>query len=169
MIYFYGGAFNPMTVTHKEIIFNLMKKMSKEDRLIIAITTHDYKKYQFPFKLREHIVIKNLLDIPITDKKVKVIEQTERTWKFLNSLTKEKITIVLGEDEYKDLKAGLWHNSTDILNTYEFIIIPRTNNISSSIAREIINSNINNPDILHYITETSLKILKSNDLTNNNI
>lgn len=161
MIYFYGGAFNPMTIAHQEIITNLIKNMAKDDRLVIAITTHDYKTYQFSYKIRNKIVEKNLLKIPIIDKKVKIVEQSERTWKFLQSMTMEPITIVLGEDEYNDLKNGYWHNSQDILNTYKFIVIPRTNNISSTIVREMINSNINNPDILNYITPTTLEYLKT--------
>jgi nicotinic acid mononucleotide adenylyltransferase len=161
MIYFYGGAFNPMTVTHQEIIADLIANMTDKDRLIIAITTHDYKTYQFSYEVRKEIITKNLVRIPVENKKIRIIEQNERTWKFLQSMTMEQITIVLGEDEYKDLEKGYWHNSQDLLNTYKFKIIPRTNNISATAARDIINTNINDPDILKYITPTTLEYIKS--------
>lgn len=161
MIYFYGGAFNPLTKAHLNIISDILKKMTKDDRFIIAITTHDYKRYQFSYDIRKKIIVENLKLFDLKDKNVKIINQTERTWKFLNSLTKEKITIVLGEDEFNDLKKGLWHYSQDILNTYEFIVYSRTDNISSSIVREMLNENINNSDILNYISLTTLEILKN--------
>lgn len=160
MIYFYGGAFNPMTRAHLEIISNIMEKMTNEDRFIIGITTHSYKEYQFSYKIRKDIITRNLLNIPIIGKRIKIVNQTERTWKFLNSLTKEPITIILGEDEYQDLNKGIWHYSKELLDTYKFIVIPRTNNISSTIAREIINSNINDPILLDYITPITLNYLK---------
>ena len=69
MIYFYGGAFNPMTVTHQEIITDLITNMTVKDRLVIAITTHDYKTYQFPYDVRKNIITKNLLRIPSEGKK----------------------------------------------------------------------------------------------------
>ena len=76
-------------------------------------------------------------------------------------MTMEPLTIVVGEDEYKDLKNGYWHNSEDLLKTYQFKVIPRTNDISASAARDIINTNINDPDILKYITPTTLEYIKS--------
>lgn len=161
MIYFYGGAFNPLTKAHLNIISDILNKMVKDDRFIIAITTHDYKRYQFSYDIRKKIIEENLRDFDLKDKNVKIINQTERTWKFLNSLTKEKITIILGEDEYNDLKKGLWHYSQEILNTYEFIIYPRIDNISSSMVREMINTDIRNSEILNYISLTTLEILKN--------
>lgn len=160
MIYFYGGAFNPMTKAHLEIISNILERMQIEDRLVIAITTHDYKKYQFSYDIRKDIITKNLLNIPIVGKRIKLVNQSERTWKFLNSLTREQVTIVLGEDEYTDLQKGLWHYSKELLDKYKFLVIPRTNNISASIVREMINSNINDNRLLDYITPITLQYLK---------
>mgnify|MGYP003305621535 CR=1 FL=1 len=73
MIYFYGGAFNPMTVTHQEIIADLIANMTDKDRLVIAITTHDYKTYQFPYEVRKEIITKNLARIPAENKKIRMI------------------------------------------------------------------------------------------------
>ena len=60
MVYFYGGAFNPMTKAHQSIIFNIINKMTKDDRFLIAITTHDYKTYQFSYDIRKKIIEENL-------------------------------------------------------------------------------------------------------------
>ena len=95
----------------------------------------------------------------------KVIKQTERTWKFLQEKLKltNNVTIVVGEDEWNDLKAGKWHYSNELLNTYNFKVIPRTNNISSSKVREII-KNFN--ELTNYITKETYEILKRGNYLN---
>ena len=108
-IYFYGGAFNPMTLSHLKIIKNIFQEMSKDDLLVIGITDHDYKTFEFDYSLRFSIVFENLN--AIKDKKnFKILKQNQRTWKFLNDNFKnDRIKLVIGQDEYEDLKAGKWH------------------------------------------------------------
>lgn len=161
MIYFYGGAFNPMTKAHLEIIKNILNNMKDEDSFILAITNHDYKTYSYDYDTRLNIVFKNLESIGFDytlGGRYKVIKQTERTWKFLQEKLKltNNITIVVGEDEWNDLTAGKWHYSKELLNTYNFKVIPRTNNISSSKVREII-KNFN--ELKNYITKETYDIL----------
>jgi nicotinic acid mononucleotide adenylyltransferase len=47
--YFYGGAFNPMTISHMKIIQSVLSEMDKDDLLIVGITDHDYKSFQFNY------------------------------------------------------------------------------------------------------------------------
>ena len=68
--------------------------------------------------------------------------------------------MVIGEDEWKDLKAGKWHYSNDILNTYNILTIPRTDDVSSSKVRELLKENVGKDELLKYITETTYNILK---------
>lgn len=159
MVYFYGGAFCPMTLAHLNIIDGIVNDMNEKDLLIIGITDHDYKKFQYSFKLRKEIVEKNL--VKYAGKKIKLVKQTERTWKFLHNLGYSEYTLVVGEDEYNDLKAGKWHYSNEILNTYRIKVIPRGDKISATAAREIINRDINDIKLLEYISEITLKILKN--------
>ena len=118
MIYFYGGAFNPMTKAHLEIIKSILDNMKDEDSFILAITDHDYKTYSYDYDTRLNIVFKNLENIGFDytlGGRYKVIKQTERTWKFLQEKLKltNNVTIVVGEDEIaknkfklKDMKTG---------------------------------------------------------------
>lgn len=168
MIYFYGGAFNPMTKAHLEIIKNILDNMKDEDSFILAITDHDYKTYSYDYNTRLKIVLKNFKNIGFDytlGGRYKVIKQTERTWKFLQEKLKltNNVTIVVGEDEWNDLKAGKWHYSNELLNTYNFKVIPRTNNISSSKVREII-KNFN--ELKNYITKETYEILKRGNYIN---
>lgn len=168
MIYFYGGAFNPITKAHLEIIKNILDNMKDEDSFILAIADHDYKTYSYDYDTRLNIVFKNLENIGFDytlGGRYKVIKQTERTWKFLQEKLKltNNVTIVVGEDEWNDLKAGKWHYSKELLNTYNFKVIPRTNNISSSKVREII-KNFN--ELKNYITKETYDILKRGNYIN---
>ena len=104
--YFYGGAFNPMTNSHMKIIQSVLSEMDKDDLLIVGITDHDYKSFQFNYELREKIVFENCLKYcNYPNKRVKIIKQDKRTWRFLNELGYKNYVLVIGEDEYIDLKA----------------------------------------------------------------
>ena len=122
--YFYGGAFNPMTNSHMKIIQSVLSEMDKDDLLIVGITDHDYKSFQFNYELREKIVFENCLTYcNYPNKRVKIIKQDKRTWRFLNELGYKNYVLVIGEDEYIDLKDGKWHHSEDILNSFEIKVI----------------------------------------------
>ena len=92
--------------------------------------------------------------------KIEIIKQDQRTWKFFQTLPYKQITMVIGEDEWKDLKAGKWHYSNDILNTYNILTIPRTDDVSSSKVRELLKKNVDKNELLKYITKTTYNILK---------
>lgn len=163
--YFYGGAFNPMTLAHLEIIKDIIQNMNLQDILIIGITDHSYKQFKYDYDLRYKIVYYNVLKYinpPIN--KIKIVKQDKRTWNFLNQDDMKKyfpITLVLGEDEYNDLKDNKWHYSKDILNTYSIKIIPRTNNISSTKVRELFDNNASYNELKNYITEETYEIIKN--------
>lgn len=165
MIYFYGGAFNPITKAHIDIIKNILDNMKDEDSMIIAITDHDYKNYDYDYNTRLHIVLKNLKYAGFNDTlggRVKLIKQDRRTWKFLNEVLniKNNLTLVIGEDEWNDLKNYKWHYSKDILNLYKIKVIPRTNDISSSKVRELLQNKASFDELQKYITKETYNILK---------
>ena len=157
MIYFYGGAFNPMTISHLKIIKYIINLLKDDDKLIIGITSHDYKIYEFDYETRKRIVEENIKEF---FNKIEIIKQDQRTWKFFQTLPYKQITMVIGEDEWNDLKAGKWHYSNDILNTYNILTIPRTDDVSSSKVRELLKENTNKDELLKYITEITYNILK---------
>lgn len=163
MIYFYGGAFNPLTNTHLTIIKNIISILKTDDILVIGITDHNYKIFEFPYTTRFSILYENLIEFT-TNKNIKIIKQDERTWKFLNKhFPNENITLVLGEDEYIDLLNEKWHFSKDILNTYNIKVIPRTDGISATKVRELLKNNASNEELLKYVSNITLKIIKEEE------
>ena len=157
--YFYGGAFNPMTKSHLKIIQTILEKMSNDDLLIIGITDHDYKQFKYDYSLREKIVQKNCLSYcNHTYKRIKLVKQNKRTWKFLNELGYNNYVLVIGEDEYKDLKDGKWYYSDLILENFEIFVIPRTDGVSSSKVRELFENKMF-LTAMKYLTPTTIKLL----------
>ena len=157
--YFYGGAFNPMTISHMKIIQSVLLEMDKDDLLIVGITDHDYKSFQFNYELREKIVFENCLkycNYPY--KRVKIIKQDKRTWRFLNELGYKNYVLVVGEDEYIDLKDGKWHHSEDNLNSCEIKVIQRNDGVSASKVRELFKNKMF-LTAMKYLTPVTIKLL----------
>lgn len=158
--YFYGGAFNPLTNSHMKIIKEILNEMNNDDLLILGITDHDYKKFEYDYDLRLTILKKNLLSYcNHSYKSIKLVKQDERTWKFLNSLGYKNYVLVIGEDEYIDLKDGKWHYSDDILHNFEIKVIPRNDGISSTRVRDLLKNNSNYDELKEYISDITYKIL----------
>lgn len=159
--YFYGGAFNPMTLTHINIIKSIIQEMNNTNKLIIGITEHEYKTFEFNYDLRYKIVFDNLIDI-CSNIKFQIIKQDERTWKFLNKhFPNENITLVMGQDEFDDLNNGKWHYHKNILNTYNIKVIPRTDGISATKVRELLYNNATNEELLKFISKITLNHIKN--------
>jgi nicotinic acid mononucleotide adenylyltransferase len=160
--YFYGGAFNPLTNSHIEIINTILNEMNNDDLLIIGITDHDYKTFQFSYDIRYFIVKQNCLTYcnhPY--KRIKLIKQDKRTWQFLNELMYKNYVLVIGEDEYIDLKNGKWFYSKEILDNFELKVIPRNNGISSTKVRELLKNNATFEELKEYISDITYQILKT--------
>ena len=127
--------------------------------LIIGITDHDYKQFKYDYSLREKIVQKNCLSYcnhPY--KRIKLVKQDKRTWKFLNELGYNNYVLVIGEDEYKDLKDGKWYYSDLILANFDIFVIPRTDGVSSSKVRELFENKMF-LTATRYLTPTTIKLL----------
>jgi nicotinate-nucleotide adenylyltransferase len=176
-IYFYGGAFNPLTITHQRIIDELVDELNlnscfdKNDILHIGVTYHDYKEYEFDKDIRLKMV-KSYMDSKYLDKfGWQVCFQDCRTWEYLHKVYSENaqklITIIMGEDEYADLKAGKWHYSEDILNTYQIKVIPRNDGISSTKVRQLLKEK-NFEEAKKYIDKNTYIILKKEGFINDN-
>ena len=155
-----------MTLAHLEIINIILKQMNTDDLLYIGITEHDYKRFDYDYDLRKDVITKNLLSHSIPEKHIKLVKQDKRTWNFLherfNEQQQKNIVLILGEDEYNDLLNNVWHYSSDILNTYQIKVIPRTNNISATKVRELIKQHADWNILKQYITkETYDKVINT--------
>lgn len=145
MIYYYGSAFNPMTLAHQNIIKDLAKTFTNfNDILIIGVSTHEYKEYSYDAVTRYYMAYNFMSKNYNITFRWKVYYQFARTWEFFHKVFSEEeqkdICLIIGQDEYDSLKAGEWEHSEDILNTYQIKVIPRTDNISSSAVRELFNT-----------------------------
>lgn len=157
--YFFGTAAAPFTRAHQKIVEDILAE-SPLNVVYVAITDHDYKEIVMPFRLRQGIVEANLADY-IMKGRVRLLRQNERTYKFLSSLHDWMDYIVVGEDEWKDLKAGRWHHSIELLHCWEWKVVPRLENaISSTKVRELLKAGASYEELKDYITEKTYSILQ---------
>ncbi len=170
---FYGGAFDPLTKSHEDIIKMLHGLFGR--RLVVGVTDHDYKKSWKPIEWRKGVVEQFCVDhfsYPCGQNAweecdVEVVVQNDRTYKFLKAHPKLDIgTIVIGKDELDDLVvAGKWHYSKELLDTYNFFVIPRTDGVSSSAVRNLIKEGKTDKEtLLQYISaQTYLQLFPNKE------
>ena len=169
MIGLFIGSFNPPTKAHLDICLLLKEKFDK----IIFVPVNSNNKHLIP--IRDRI---NMLKFYTKKYSFLKIDDIMTNYSYLNYriidiLNKKynKITIIIGSDLLK--KIYLFDNYKYLLDTYSFIVIKRdndnikkiikekyqdyankfigidyVNNISSSIAREIIKNKDYNKDII---------------------
>ena len=182
---YYGGAFDPITLSHEAIIADLHDLFG--DKLVVGVTEHDYKHSWKPLAWRkavvENVCCEYHIDIPCpcevdgetyfeseTIETVKVVEQKERTYKFLSSHPELGIgTIVMGKDEWDDLNAGKWHYSDRLLEEYKFLVVPRpkTNIVSSTLVRRLIAEGADRETLRNYISDMVYRCIAYNELDDN--
>ena len=182
---YYGGAFDPITLSHEAIIEHLYDMFG--DKLVVGVTEHDYKKSWKPLAWRKTVVqnvcCKYQIDIAnpcevdgktyyeseIIDT-IKVVEQKERTYKFLSSHPELGIgTIVVGKDELDDLLAGKWYYADKLIDEYKFYVIPRpkTNIVSSTMVRKLISEGADRETLRNYISDAVYRCIAYNELDDN--
>ncbi len=130
MILVYGGAFNPPTKAHQEIVIELYRTF-KPSKIIIAPVglSYDHKNNLIPFEHRYQmlaLMIKNFdFDVEIT----RIEEQGPflGTYHLLSELSKkyDDPYFVVGTDHLATLST--WKNHDALLKNYGFIVILRKN------------------------------------------
>lgn len=191
MKYFYGGAFDPITVAHINIMKAIHKQLRADDEMIVAISNNDEKNYHGTLDERFNIVHDTLVEKFKTNTPV-LMKQDKRTLAFLTenfSGQANEITICMGEDEWKALLAGKWVNSELLLKYYQFLVVGRQNSevdtksyrakviniqdcqeVSSSKVREILykNPNTHYEAVSQYITHQTFRSIKENRMYKQN-
>jgi len=158
--YFYGLAANPLTLAHQKIVKDLLDE-SSDAKVYLAITDHEYKDIEIPFDVRKKTVEENFKD-EIKAGRVVVLKQDERTYRFLSSLWSWMDYIVIGTDEWDDLKAGKWEFSTELMNTWKFKIFTRKPGaISSTEARKHLQEGASYEEVSGLISQTTYDLLAS--------
>lgn len=130
MIYIYGGAFDPVTKAHLEIVKMLNKHLADNDRIIVSVTNNNEKNYTLPYEARVELLRYTLRQIIKLDQPLpEIVEQRSRMYVFLKTTFKkadiDNITIIVGEDEWKDLVEGKWAHSEELLKEFKFKVINR--------------------------------------------
>lgn len=127
MIYYYGGAFDPFTTAHYQIIKHLMRNKNDKDLVVVGVTDNAEKEYKTSQYDRMQIVNKSLDDKWFTQG-LSVIPQNERTWRYLQTHFRDgtDITVVVGEDEFAELAAGKWIHSKELIQKYQFNVFTRS-------------------------------------------
>ena len=135
---FYGGAFNPPTKAHIDIIRKI--SMNPDDKVVVGITDHDYKQTNYTYEQRIEMMRIAMQCHARRMTEITLVRQYARTWRFLASCdTIPKIdAIVVGEDEWNDIRERKWQYSSTLLENYNFIVIPRKDFISSTSVRDFI-------------------------------
>jgi len=126
MIYYYGGAFDPFTNAHRQIVKCLMNRKGEDDIVVIGVTENDEKE----FKVSQHnrmSLVRRSLDEEWFKNGLSVMPQNERTWRHLqtNFPRDAEITLVMGEDEFQALVEGKWVHSDKLIRDYQFKVFSR--------------------------------------------
>lgn len=130
MKYFYGGAFDPFTRSHLDIIKTINKQLSTNDELFVMVSGNDEKNYHTSVEDRFDIVT-NVLNEKLKTNVPTILKQDKRTYAFLGEHFKNdmsNITICMGEDEWNSLCAGKWVNYDLLLKNYKFLVVQRNGN-----------------------------------------
>ena len=135
----YGGAFNPPTIAH----LNIMKKLYdtfEVSNLIVLPVGNDYQKpYLIDFKYRFDMLqlLEEKLKHPIVISDIenqKAFDGTIESLKTL-SLTYNNIHYVIGSDNLESLKK--WIKYKELLRSYPFIIMNRNHYLTKEKAEEM--------------------------------
>ena len=167
-IFFFGGAFDPLTKFHEKIIMKLDSQLEDNDILLIGVSSVvNYKNYMLPVNDRLdmiHDFINNHCS-----HNVLVIEQKERTYDFIKNLDKkwdkfwghDRVFVVIGDDEWRDLHDKRnWAHSEELLEECLFITIPRGNEPSSTTARKLLNENAFDEALSEILSENVINVCR---------
>lgn len=144
MKYLIGGAFDPITHAHEAIIKAVYKKLRKgntrskngdvwndkfdsPDSLYILVSNTDEKNYKTP--VNERVAMVNVA-MAARNMRPNIQIQDLRTYEYITrefGSNDKDITIVIGEDEWKALVDGKWKFGKQLLNNYQFLVVPRSN------------------------------------------
>ena len=154
----YPGTFDPITYGHIDVI---QKSLKIVDKLIVAISNGNQKRYLFSIDERIEIVKKALFsDLKLNKKKILVISFTSLT---TDLCKKYKSNIILrglravSDFEYEFQLAGMNRKLNNNIETIFLMSDVENQIISSRFVKEIVKLN---GDIKKFTTKSTIKSLK---------
>lgn len=181
MHYIFGSWFDPFTHAHEAIIKAIKKRMRAGDKLHILVTDNDEKTNRTPADVRMQMVRVALASKNVDyDIDIQTNRMYEYLWVNYRQVDPNEITVVIGDDEWKNLVAGKWLYSNRLLNTCRFLVftrdvpityrqanctvvdIDKTKDISSSAVREIfrLNPECHYKDVQKYISKVVFNFIR---------
>lgn len=163
---FFGGCFNPPTNTHINLANNLIKE-GKLDKVIFVPVGDYYKKQNLVSGIHRYsmlkIACKDFANIDVEN--IATIHQGKLFATDTFQLIYEKynndieIYFIMGSDNYE--KMPTWKNYEEIKAKYKYLVLDRTQDISSTEIRNKLQkgedvSNYISPEVLEYIYENKL-------------
>lgn len=130
MVLVYGGAFNPPTKAHQEIISELNRTFKPSKFIIVPVgTTYDHKHNLVEFEHRYQMLSISIKDLPY-DIEISRLEENGAflgTYHTLKELSKtyDNLYFVVGTDHLSTLET--WKNHDELLKSFGFIVILRKN------------------------------------------
>lgn len=183
---FYGGSFNPPTKAHIELVIQALIKF-KLDKVFFVPVGNSYNKQELIDEMHRF----NMLKLAISDNKaldVLDIElNTNLEFKAIDVFNiiqghyrKSKNFFIMGADNFRNI--NLWMDYDNLINNFNYIILPRDNieiqtydrpniNIlrnvdmpcSSTKVRELI-KNDKREELLNYVPEKVVDYINKNKL-----
>lgn len=182
MNYIFGSWFDPFTHAHEAIIKAVKKKMHANDKLYILVADNDEKSGRTPAEIRKEMVKTALAAKNIRyELDIQKVRMYEYLWLYFRDCDPKDITIVIGDDEWKNLQAGKWFRGNQLLTTYNFLVFARDglvtysrktpcptvdsvdfNDVSSSAVREIFRTNpeCHYKDVQKYISKVVFNFIR---------
>lgn len=163
---FFGGCFNPPTNTHVKLANDLIAS-GKLDKVVFVPVGNYYKKQDLVPSIHRYNMLKIACE-KFKNLEVENIASSHQEKLFATDTfnliyekynKKAEIYFIMGSDNFE--KMPKWKNYEEIKDKYKYIIINRTQDISSTDIRnelkkgEDISSYIN-PKVLDYIYENKL-------------
>jgi len=163
---FFGGCFNPPTNTHIKLANNLIKE-GKVDK-VIFVPVGDYYQKQDLVSAKHRYNMLKLATAGYENIEVEDIASTHTgklfatdTFKMIHDKYSKEVEIyfIMGSDNYK--KMPTWKNYEEIKDKYKYLILNRTQDISSTMIRDKIRKG---EDVLNYINADVLKYIMDYNL-----
>lgn len=158
---FFGGCFNPPTISHIELIEKAIKEYNL-DKVYFVPMGDLYKKEQLvPAFHRVNMLkmaIKDNMDILNICIEAEKEMQAIDTFKIIqNKFNSSNNFFIMGSDNYEKIRD--WKCADELMQNYQYIILKRENDISSSKAREKIRNGESPKEFIY--KDIELYILKN--------
>lgn len=158
----YGGAFNPPTKAHYEIVLKLLNDFTNSKVIVLPVGNKYNKEELIEFKDRF-----TMLEILFKNNKDVVISDLENSDKFLGTVDSLKklnkiygdVSLTIGSDNLKNIDK--WIKYEELLENYPLIIFKRDND---DIEKMMNNYRVFNPkyNIVNYSNDINSTAIRNN-------